>query len=337
MASQPDITNDTFDSTATLLFKNHRDNPQTNSNTSSSKPGSKVVKLQDCKDKDRIRSQPHMMALADAIRSSFQGLYNLHFGDVEYFLTAKDLLSDNQIWNVVKNYEFFVNGGSLRYILGSNAIEGNFECITNTIKKWFNQHQGEKIVPQVNSSVPTLRKQIVGHFASHQDIISSSPSSLNLQNIRSDTVDWSHQGPSQSFYLNQSVPSSQKVTVSQSLPVSQSLKPPRTVHIPAQSYAVNDTYMRPSHGLIPELRPSHTVGAVTNRSNCIHESRLYSSQTDQSLTPLQDYELGLSRSQSHDVSQIGLRSCDLAPPDLLSNHSLGLQQPKDSVPHSLRR
>lgn len=155
IAAQANISNDTFDLTATSLSNILLDKPLTNRNTMSSNAASRVVKMQDCKSNDLIRSQPRMIQLADTIRINFEALYNLHFGDVDYFLTPTELLSEEKVWKIVKNHEFFLKGGLLRHVLGSTAIKGDFDCITDTVTKWFQNHQRAAFLPHVTNSGPT--------------------------------------------------------------------------------------------------------------------------------------------------------------------------------------
>lgn len=147
IAAQPLITNISFDLVVTSIAVskcNLGPGVQNLAATQtayhqSSRLAPKVIKILECKGDDVFRKDPCMIDLVQKLRKNFDALYTMLFALAKYFLSSSDILSNEKVWKIAKNHQYLLNGGSPRYILGNREIEGDFECITGTVKDWFKQ------------------------------------------------------------------------------------------------------------------------------------------------------------------------------------------------------
>ncbi|KAH9825072.1 hypothetical protein DFH28DRAFT_877824, partial [Melampsora americana] len=89
-----------------------------------------------CPASDKLRSSPPFQALQTNLLQKFDALYHQLFPRNDNFLSERDMLTDHQAWRITKNSDVLGKTASLREILGSEAVDGQFNCILQTIKDW---------------------------------------------------------------------------------------------------------------------------------------------------------------------------------------------------------
>ncbi|KAH9821925.1 hypothetical protein DFH28DRAFT_854395, partial [Melampsora americana] len=94
-------------------------------------------KILTCTAKDSIRSMPVFQALVKNLISDVDELYNRTNPDGNFVIRMQVLFNEvDHAWPIAKNADIIAQGVSLRAFLGSEAIDGIFECILQCISKW---------------------------------------------------------------------------------------------------------------------------------------------------------------------------------------------------------
>ncbi|KAH9808180.1 P-loop containing nucleoside triphosphate hydrolase protein [Melampsora americana] len=96
----------------------------------------KTCTILTCPASDKIRSSPPFQVLQTTLLQKCDALYHQQFPRNDNFLTERDMLTEHQAWRISKNSDVLGKSASLREILGSEALDGQFDCILQTIKDW---------------------------------------------------------------------------------------------------------------------------------------------------------------------------------------------------------
>ncbi|KAH9813821.1 hypothetical protein DFH28DRAFT_895619, partial [Melampsora americana] len=91
-----------------------------------------------CPQSDKIRTSAPFKELKSLIVQNFDALYRKTFPRNDNFITERTMLTEDQAWVIAKNSDVLGKTATLREILGSEACDGQFECISQTIKDWEN-------------------------------------------------------------------------------------------------------------------------------------------------------------------------------------------------------
>ncbi|KAH9812116.1 hypothetical protein DFH28DRAFT_899794, partial [Melampsora americana] len=89
-----------------------------------------------CPSRDKIRACAPFKELKELVLKNFDALYSRNFPRHDNFILERTMLSDDQAWVIAKNCDVLGPSVSLREILGSEACDGQFECISQTIQEW---------------------------------------------------------------------------------------------------------------------------------------------------------------------------------------------------------
>ncbi|KAH9820154.1 hypothetical protein DFH28DRAFT_868469, partial [Melampsora americana] len=92
--------------------------------------------IMNCTPNDRIRNMLVMKTLVGKLVADFDRLYAEECEENEFEIDKDVIFNKNHAWAIAKNADVLSQGVSLRGILGSEAIDGMFECIINCIKTW---------------------------------------------------------------------------------------------------------------------------------------------------------------------------------------------------------
>lgn len=88
-----------------------------------------------CPPKDPARSLSGLLTLAGILKLQFQDLFNTTFS-THSDIDAEDLLTDDHLWLICKNYQRLLEGLSLDSILGSEPLDGAYQLIISCIDWW---------------------------------------------------------------------------------------------------------------------------------------------------------------------------------------------------------
>ncbi|KAH9823206.1 hypothetical protein DFH28DRAFT_881149 [Melampsora americana] len=89
-----------------------------------------------CPSRDKIRACAPFKELKELLLKNFDALYSRNFPRHDNFILERTMLSDDQAWVIAKNCDVLGQSASLREILGSEACDGQFDCISKTIVEW---------------------------------------------------------------------------------------------------------------------------------------------------------------------------------------------------------
>ncbi|KAH9807956.1 hypothetical protein DFH28DRAFT_1227700 [Melampsora americana] len=90
-----------------------------------------------CPDTDQIRKMPVFQALVDNLMANVDLLYDRANPDKDFPIRRRVVFNQlDHAWPIAKNADAITQGASLRAILGSEAIDGIFDCILNCISDW---------------------------------------------------------------------------------------------------------------------------------------------------------------------------------------------------------
>lgn len=94
-----------------------------------------------CPPKDRARKMPIMIALVSSLLSDFNTLYDQDDPEDNCFIDRVVMFNkEEHAWPIAKNTDIIVEKDQLCAILGSESIEGMFDCILQCISRWKNSH-----------------------------------------------------------------------------------------------------------------------------------------------------------------------------------------------------
>lgn len=88
-----------------------------------------------CQPEDPIRLEPAMANLRDRLNGQLTSLFNKTYPNGCH-LQMNHLFTEDDAWEVVKNYEALENGVFMREILGGETLPGLFACIKECISSW---------------------------------------------------------------------------------------------------------------------------------------------------------------------------------------------------------
>ncbi|KAH9819539.1 hypothetical protein DFH28DRAFT_868476, partial [Melampsora americana] len=92
-----------------------------------------------CPPSDKARNMIVIQSLVNSLMSDINILYNVENADGEFCISRHVVFNlEKHAWPIAKNADVISKGVSLRCILGSEAIEGMFQCILDCIAKWQN-------------------------------------------------------------------------------------------------------------------------------------------------------------------------------------------------------
>ncbi|KAH9807215.1 hypothetical protein DFH28DRAFT_859728, partial [Melampsora americana] len=90
-----------------------------------------------CPPSDRARKMPIMKTLVAKLISEFDRLYDEDNPDDDCPIERRVMFNEqDHAWPIAKNADVISKGVSLRAILGSEAIEGMFDCLLQCISRW---------------------------------------------------------------------------------------------------------------------------------------------------------------------------------------------------------
>lgn len=92
-------------------------------------------KLPICSRNDKIRSEETFNVLCSSLTDAFDTLFKITYPEGSE-LKANNLLTQEKVWNIIKNYTCVLEGNNLRKVLGSEPIVGTFEMIAKCIQGW---------------------------------------------------------------------------------------------------------------------------------------------------------------------------------------------------------
>ncbi|KAH9812300.1 hypothetical protein DFH28DRAFT_825024, partial [Melampsora americana] len=97
---------------------------------------SNLKSIINCTPQDRIRNMLVMKSLVARLLADFNRLYEEESEEEEFEIDKDVIFNKNHAWAIAKNADVLSQGVSLRAILGSESIDGMFDCILNCIKTW---------------------------------------------------------------------------------------------------------------------------------------------------------------------------------------------------------
>ncbi|KAH9819747.1 P-loop containing nucleoside triphosphate hydrolase protein [Melampsora americana] len=98
---------------------------------------SKLPVILTCPPSDRARKMPVMKALVAQLMSAFDKLYDEDNPEHDCLIDRRDMFNlEDHAWPIAKNADVISQTLSLRAILGSEAIDGIFDCILECISRW---------------------------------------------------------------------------------------------------------------------------------------------------------------------------------------------------------
>ncbi|KAH9814072.1 P-loop containing nucleoside triphosphate hydrolase protein [Melampsora americana] len=92
-----------------------------------------------CPPSDKARNMKVIQSLVNSLMSDIDILYNVENADGEFCISRHVVFNlEKHAWPIAKNADVISKGVSLRFFLGSEAIDGMFKCILDCISKWQN-------------------------------------------------------------------------------------------------------------------------------------------------------------------------------------------------------
>lgn len=101
-------------------------------------------KILTCPSSDKARGMKIIKILVDNLVSEFNLLYDLQNPNNDQFIKRSTMFNiEKHAWPIAKNADIISQGVSLRGILGSEGLDGMFDCILRCILDWQNSDEYE--------------------------------------------------------------------------------------------------------------------------------------------------------------------------------------------------